>query len=168
MFLLSDEQVLRQVEQGTIRINPFEKKQLLSTCYYFRLGQHVTVRHRSGNEIVDLMRTSATVEPGELTIIRSYESFELSESHMGLLGATTRLGVEKSLLLLHGPTIDPSYQGPLDLALLNVGQTNVELTFQMSIGKIHFLNIADSGLAKDHRIVTLQARIERMASEARE
>lgn len=167
MFLLSDEHVLRQLDQGGIRISPFKTESLMSTCYYFTLGQHISIRRTSGVEPADLGAGDATLDPAEIAIVKSNESFDLDENTLAILGPTTTMGMKRRLLLMHGPSVDPSYRGPLDLAILNVGESAAQLRYGMTIGKMHFFNIADSSLPKDHKIVTLQSRLDRMASEAR-
>jgi deoxycytidine triphosphate deaminase len=163
MFLLSDELILRYMERGSIRIEPFSRDELYSTCYYFRLGQHIRIRRPDGIAQIDLAADGAArLEPSELALVKSYEHFSLAENVMVLLGNQTRNPVERGLQLLHGPSIDPSYKGHLDMALMNVSSETVLVSFRDGIGKAHFFDIADTALPSDHRIITLEERLNRL------
>ncbi len=164
MFLLSDDQILRHMSQGRLRLTPFREDRLLSTCYYFGLGRTVKIKESKGSVTNDLADGPVALDPGDLAIVQSEEHFLLPPDILALLGQQTRMPVERGLQLLHGPTVDPSYEGPLDLAVLNVGATSAQLEMSMGIGKASFFNIADSNLPPDHKIVGVKERLRRLAN----
>ncbi len=164
MFLLSDDQVLRQMSQRRLRITPFREDRLYSTCYYFSLGRTVKIRDAKGPITRDLAEGPVVLETGDLVTVQSEEYFALPPDVLMLVGQQTAMPVERGLQLLHGPTVDPSYEGHLDMAILNVSPLPTALELNMGIGRASFFNVADTNLPPDHRIVGVKERLERIVA----
>ncbi len=77
MFLLSDDQVLRQMSQRRLRITPFREDRLYSTCYYFGLARTVKIRDAKRPITRDLTEGPVVLDPGDLVIVQSEEYFSL-------------------------------------------------------------------------------------------
>ena len=70
---------------------------------------------------------------------------------MALIGNQSSFPVNRGVQLLNGPSIDPGFNAPLDLALLNLSDEDVYLDLGDPIGKILFFDISDTGLQKRYK-----------------
>jgi deoxycytidine triphosphate deaminase len=146
-----------------MRIKGLERRNLFPTCYYFRLGYIARVPSSSeGLRTVDLRHDPLIIPPGTVAEVTTREHFELGDNILGLLGNQTRFPMERGLQLLHGPSIDPGYDAPLQLALFNIGGVEARLDYGDLIGKAMFFDISDSALEASRLAEPGEARAERL------
>lgn len=161
MFLMSDELIKRYRERRAIEIEPYDARQLAATCYYFRLGGQAEMLHTS-EDINVLRRGHLLIPSGKIARVVTLERFRIPENVLVLLGNQTKFPTEHHLLLMHGPTVDPGYNAPLDMALLNVGTADVRVNYGDEIGKAMFFDISDSALEEARLTQTAVDRQKRL------
>ena len=150
MKALNRERILASVtdrSEDLLMITHFDERMLQHASYYFRLGRRYSPQPRTSRTM-----DSVTMADGDVisltghgyTVIESYERFTLSSRTLAIIGPSSDL-VDSGLLMVHGPVVDPLFDGRLSLGLWNLSPVVVELTVTQVIGKLIFFDISDSG-----------------------
>jgi deoxycytidine triphosphate deaminase len=125
-------------------INPYLRKNLQHTFYYFRLGDGVKKNGKSISLSNKREERYLDLEPGDFAVIKTLEKFALSEQLIGIFGQTSELA-KNGIQVLHSPFIDPGYIGELEIGIKNVGPETFNLEYGASrIGKVCFFDISDT------------------------
>jgi deoxycytidine triphosphate deaminase len=164
MFLLSDVLVRRYIDRRGLSISPLQESNLAQTCYYFRVGRYADVLTDDRGP-VDLRRSDLVLPPGTMARVESRETFKLPESILGLLGSQTNLPIERRLQLIHGPSIDPGYEGLIEFVVMNIGQKSVEIAYEATIGKLMFFDITETSIDSVRLGETARARGQRLGRD---
>lgn len=148
MFLLNDQLIRGYVQEGSrayLGIEPFEEDCLQNTSYYFRLGSHCKESSKPGQPLKELgpQGKILTIPAGGMAMIRSHETFLLSNKVMGIFGQVSDL-TKCGLELMHSPFIDPTFFGQLELGIVNRTSSEVAIEWQQKIGKICFFDVSDT------------------------
>lgn len=83
------------------------------------------------------------LEPHGFALVKSHETFMLSEKVIGIFGQISdlaRLGLD----LANSPFIDPLFHGQLELGLWNRTAKKVDVPLGQRIGKVTFFDISDT------------------------
>ena len=146
MFLLSKETLIKHgYLTNQIKISPLKQDNLIKTFYYFRAGDTLKMLSPK-EEIIDLETISkATIPSNGFGLIKSREFFDFDSSIMALFGNVSDL-IKRGLQIINSPSIDPSFQGHLTLGIKNLTDNPVDISFDETIGKILFFNVADTAL----------------------
>ena len=161
MFLLSDALVRRYMDRRGLGIDPLEPKNLAQTCYYFRVGRIADVLTDDQGP-VDVRKHGLILPPGTMARVESLEAFRLPENVLGLLGSQTNLPIERRLQLIHGPSIDPGYNGQIEFVVMNIGQKPVQIDYGAKIGKVMFFDVAETSIEDVSLYETAYLRQERL------
>jgi deoxycytidine triphosphate deaminase len=145
MFLLSDTLIRRYIVRRDLSIRPLEENNLSQTCYYFRIGQYADILTDDQGP-VDVKRNGLTLPPTVMARVQSLENFSLPENVLGLLGTQTNLPIERRIQMIHGPSIDPGYSGPIEFVVINIGQRPVELQYGTRIGKLMLFDVTETSI----------------------
>lgn len=148
MFLLNDQLIRGYVQDGSrgfLDIEPFEEDCLQNTSYYFRLGSHCKETSKPGQPLVELgpARSKLILPPSGMAMIRSLETFLLSNKVMAIFGQVSDL-TNCGLELMHSPFIDPTFFGQLELGIVNRTSSEVAIEWQQKIGKVCFFDVSDT------------------------
>lgn len=148
MFLLNDQLIRGYVQSGSrsyLDIEPFDEDCLQNTSYYFRLGSHCKESSKQGQPLVELgpQKSKLFIPPGGMAMIRSLETFLLSNKVMAIFGQVSDL-TKSGLELMHSPFIDPTFFGQLELGLVNRTNSEVAVEWQQKIGKVCFFDVSDT------------------------
>jgi deoxycytidine triphosphate deaminase len=146
MFLLNHQLIQDYVESNSniLDIWDFEIEYLQHTFYYFRLGSEGQI---NGNPFklgegpgINLL----TIEHNDFAIIKSHETFILSDKVFAIFGQPSDL-IKKGAQLLHSPFVDPKFKGKLELGIKNISNKPIILEYKKQIiGKISFFDISDT------------------------
>lgn len=155
MALLTDIEIKAAIERGEIEIEPFDEERHLKGCSYdLRIGRRgivsrsVTLEELRGKiqkeevkEINIEKEESVSIPGGAFALVNSLERIRLSEVYAGHIGMRSYY-VRKGLALLSGLQIDPGWDAPLVLGLVNLSPRTVTLDFgdELCTIEIHRLN----------------------------
>ena len=135
--------------QKNLQIEPYDERSYEVNCYYFHLGAL-----KQGERIVKVP-DGAHLRRGQACVVFTLERFVLNERVFAILGPCSELFL-KGLALYHSPTIDPGFDGALELRLHNLSDRTVPLQFGMRIGKVVFFDVSDTIMHLDKYV-----RVER-------
>jgi dCTP deaminase len=171
--MLTDKEILAEIENGNITIDPFDQSKIAPAAYYFTLGRYLLlpnpnqrINPTGGDDPtytkVDLQENSYIIKPNEFLLGQTHELITLGNSiGMFLDGRTTlaRLGltVHKTASFIH-----PGHsKSIITLEFKNNGNHEIELVNGMDIGKgIFFKSVNPSSIAyKDMGIYSSQTEV---------
>jgi dCTP deaminase len=130
LTVLSDREILQHIEQGKIKINPFERKCLNPAGYDLRSAIELTIK------------------PGQSRLVASLEKVQLGLSviaHLYLRSSLAREGIIGGFAV-----VDPGFSGQLTFNFHNLGENIVRVEKGESIVQIVFHklgSVADKGYA---------------------
>src|SRR5690242_17631542 len=154
--VLSDGTILDLVEQGRIRIDPWDPGLVQPASVDLRLGDSFRVFHNHRASAIDLRQPpdnlteevliepeeSFVIHPGEFVLGRTLEWVELPDDIVARLEGRSSLG--RLGLLIHSTAgyVDPGWKGTLTLELSNVANLPIALYAGMRIGQISFFRMS--------------------------
>jgi len=131
-------------DNSALNIEPYLRKNLQHTFYYFRLGSEGTHNGKAFKLSNKREDKHIVLKPGDFATIKTHESFYFTEQIMGIFGQTSDLSKE-GIQVLHSPFIDPGFKGQLKLGIKNLNNVDFTLTYEETIiGKICFFDISDT------------------------
>jgi dCTP deaminase len=155
--MLTDIEVLTEIESDRIRIEPFNEKKVAPAAYYFTLGKHLlipkpnqTIKLTGDDDPeyteIDIENKPYTIKPDEFLLGQTAESLTLANNiGMFLDGRTTlaRLGltIHQTATFIH-----PGHsKSIITLEIKNNGNHDIELTSGIDIGKgVFFKSTSDA------------------------
>ena len=146
MFLLNHQLIRNYVESNSsiLDIWEFTLENLQHTFYYFRLGSEGQINDNPFKLSEGSGTNLLTIEPNDFALIKSHETFNLSDKILAIFGQPSDL-VKKGGQLLHSPFVDPRFKGKLELGIKNIGNKPIILEYKKQIiGKISFFDISDT------------------------
>lgn len=146
MFLLNHQLIRNYVESNSsiLDIWNFKLENLQHTFYYFRLGSEGLINGNPFKLSADSNNKALTLQPNDFAIIKTHETFAISEKLIAIFGQSTDL-TKKGLQLVHSPFVDPKFKGKLELGIKNINNKPISLEYkQQIIGKISFFDISDT------------------------
>jgi dUTPase len=123
--------------QGTLIIDPFDESLFCASFCYFRLGG------LGAEEGVLPLTEQIELRKREVRRVFTLETFKLSGAVLGLLGPCSEL-LLKGLVLHNSPTIDPGFEGSLEMLLENNTDQGLNVRPGTKIGKVVFFDVRDS------------------------
>jgi dCTP deaminase len=154
--LLSDRDVLAEIETGRIGLEPYDADMLQPSSIDFRLDRYFRVfenhRYPHIDPAEDQSELTRTVEPqghepfilhpGEFALGSSYEMVALSDDIAARVEGKSSLG--RLGLLTHATAgfIDPGFSGHVTLELANVATLPIKLYPGMKIGQLCFFRLS--------------------------
>ena len=146
MFLLNHQLIKNYIDTNSSVLNIWQYRlsNLQHTFYYFRLGSEGQINGNPFKLGDDADNKFLTIEPNDFAVIKSHETFALSDKILAIFGQSSDL-IKKGGQLLHSPFIDPQFKGKLELGIKNVGTKPIVLEYKNQIiGKISFFDISDT------------------------
>ncbi len=153
--VLSDGTIIRLVEEGRIKIDPWDKEMVQPASVDVRLGNSFRVFHNHKVNAIDLREppTGLTerveiadgepfvIHPGEFCLGRTHESLELPDDIVCRLEGKSSLG--RLGLIVHATAgfCDPGWRGTLTLELNNLTRVPIRLYAGLPIAQLSFMTL---------------------------
>jgi dCTP deaminase len=153
--VLSDGTILQLVEEGRIRIDPWNPGLVQPASVDLRLGDSFRVFHNHRASAIDLRRPpenlteevvvpaddSFVIHPGEFCLGRTLEWVELPDDIVARIEGKSSLG--RLGLIVHATAgfCDPGWKGTLTLELNNLTRVPIKLYPGLPIAQLSFLSL---------------------------
>lgn len=153
--VLSDGTILRFVEEGRIRIDPWSPELVQPASVDLRLGDSFRVFHNHRASAIDLRRPpenlteevivpreeSFIIHPGEFCLGRTLEWVELPGDVVARIEGKSSLG--RLGLIVHATAgfCDPGWKGTLTLELNNLTRIPIKLYPGLEIAQLSFMTL---------------------------
>ena len=151
--VLSDGTILELVEQGRIRIDPWDPDLVQPASVDLRLGDSFRVFHNHRASVIDLRdppsglteevvvppEESFVIHPGEFCLGRTLEWVELPDDIVARIEGKSSLG--RLGLIVHATAgfCDPGWRGTLTLELNNLTRVPIKLYPGLPIAQLSFM-----------------------------
>lgn len=155
-MLLSDKDILAQIEAGRVVCEPYEPKMIQPSSIDVRLDKFFRVFENHKYEVIDPSKEQPELtreievgndehfilHPGEFVLASTYEVVTLPDDIAGRLEGKSSLG--RLGLLTHSTAgfIDPGFSGHITLELSNVANLPVKLFPGMKIGQLCLIKLS--------------------------
>ena len=159
-MLLSDRDILAQLESGRVRLDPYDQAMIQPSSIDVRLDKYFRVfdNHKYAAidpaveqpELTRLVEVEAgapfILHPGEFVLGSTYESVALPDDIAARLEGKSSLG--RLGLLTHSTAgfIDPGFEGNVTLELSNTATLPIYLWPGMKIGQLCFFQLSSPAL----------------------
>jgi dCTP deaminase len=153
--VLSDGTILKLVENGRIRIDPWDPRLLQPASVDLRLGDSFRVFHNYRASAIDLRAPpenlteevvlapdeSFVIHPGEFCLGRTLEWVELPDDIVARIEGKSSLG--RLGLIVHATAgfCDPGWRGTLTLELNNLTRVPIKLYQGQQIAQLSFMTL---------------------------
>jgi dCTP deaminase len=135
--MLTDSEIREIIDQQSLKIKPFEPKNVEPASYDLRAGRVLVAR----KGIVDLSREPVVVRHGDWAEIESLEVVELPLNIAATVGVRSSL-TRRGLDWFSGPQIDPGYMGKIYISVFNASSMPMEIAYGMSFATMMFYRLA--------------------------
>jgi dCTP deaminase len=153
--VLSDGTILQFVQEGRIRVDPWDPKLVQPASVDLRLGDSFRVFHNHRASAIDLRRPpenlteevvvpaedSFVIHPGEFCLGRTLEWVELPDDVVARIEGKSSLG--RLGLIVHATAgfCDPGWKGTLTLELNNLTRVPIKLSPGLPIAQLSFMTL---------------------------
>ncbi len=153
--VLSDGTILRLVEEGRIRIDPWDPKLVQPASIDLRLGDSFRVFHNHRATAIDLRDPPANlteevvvpagepfvIHPGEFCLGRTLEWVKIPDDIVARIEGKSSLG--RLGLIVHATAgfCDPGFEGTLTLELNNLTRVPIRLYPDLPIAQLSFMTL---------------------------
>ena len=153
MSVLSDGTIRRLVEDGRIKIDPWDETLVQPASVDLRLGDSFRVFHNHRASVIDLrdppqhlteeVRVTGdepfVIHPGEFALGRTVEWVELPDDIVARIEGKSSLG--RLGLIVHATAgfCDPGWKGTLTLELANLTRVPIRLYHGLAIAQLSFM-----------------------------
>ncbi len=154
MSVFSDTSILEAIDQGRVRIDPFDPEMVQPASIDIKLGGTFRVFRNHTQSCIDPKMKSEglteeitvgeegfVVHPGEFILGVSLEKITVGDDLVARLEGKSSLG--RIGLLVHATAgyIDPGFSGQVTLEISNIANLPIKLYPGMKIGQISFLTM---------------------------
>jgi dCTP deaminase len=126
---LSNVEIREALKSGAVVITPFEKSLLQPASYDMRIGKNAATVPKNGDPRVDLEAERVLLVPGYAPAqVFTLEEIKLPLNmvgHFGMMSSLARRGLYASV----GIQVDPGFEGPLSVSLMNLTPNPVALNY---------------------------------------
>jgi dCTP deaminase len=153
--VLSDGTIRRLIEEGRIRVDPWDPSLIQPASLDLRLGDSFRVFHNHRASVIDLrdppqhlteeVKVSKNepfvIHPGEFALGRTMEWVELPDDIVARIEGKSSLG--RLGLIVHATAgfCDPGWKGTLTLELANLTRVPIRLYHGLSIAQLSFMTL---------------------------
>jgi dCTP deaminase len=152
--VLSDGAILRLVEEGRIKIDPWDAERVQPASVDLRLGDSFRVFHNHRTTAIDLRdppmnlteeviveEGAFVIHPGEFVLGRTLEWVELPDDIVARIEGKSSLG--RLGLIVHATAgfCDPGWRGTLTLELNNLTRVPIKLYPGLLIAQLSFMTL---------------------------
>jgi deoxycytidine triphosphate deaminase len=155
--VLSDRTIARFIDEGRIKIDPFDAGLIQPSSVDVRVDRHFRVFRNSRYPYIDVKQEQEgltepveieddeafILHPGEFVLGSTLERVALPDDLVARLEGKSSLG--RLGLLIHSTAgfIDPGWDGHVTLELSNVANLPITIYFGMKIGQISFMQMTE-------------------------
>ena len=151
-MFLSDKDIFKFVEQGQIKLDPFDKKQVKGIGYDLRLHQNFRIFKSDGTTHIDVKKEfdvtkfvdagkegEFVIHPGQFVLGATYEHIELGNEVAGLLEGRSSLA--RIGLIMHATAglIPPGTRGHVTFEMSNISSLPIKLYVGMRVAQLVFV-----------------------------
>lgn len=116
--ILVNHQILRDVKDGLIDIEPFAARNVQAAAIYLTLGNIIIT---AGGGKIDIGHGKGyLLKAGHMVTVTTKERIGLPRDYVGRIGVVNRLGTA-GILVSHTFQIEPGFEGRLSFSLFNAG-----------------------------------------------
>jgi len=151
---LSDIEIQDARRQGDISITPFDEKMLQPASYDLKVGRQAATVPKNGEPRVDLEEEGVLLIPPYAPAgVFTKEELRLSRSYVGHFGLNSSF-TRRGLIAAIGMQIDPGFEGPLSVTLLNMSPSAISLDYGETFVTLEFERLsvpASKGYSGKHQ-----------------
>jgi dCTP deaminase len=136
-LVITDVEIREAIQDGHLRIEPLESKNIEPASYDLRAGRVLLARRG----VIDLRNEPVVLRHGDWAEIESVELFELPLNLAATVGVRSSL-TRRGLVWFGGPQFDPGYQGKAYISAFNASSAPIEITHGMSFATAIFYRLA--------------------------
>ena len=145
-MILSDNTILRLLEEGRLGISPLEPEQIQPASVDIRLGSTFSIVEDTSAGIITLEREihfkSIQTEtylllPGQFVLATTMEYFRLPDDLTAFVEGRSSLG-RMGLFIQNAGWVDPGFHGEITLELFNANRCAIQLRAGRRIGQLVF------------------------------
>ena len=157
-MILSDKTIKKMLKEKTLRIDPFEQRQIQPASVDIRLGDTFSIIEDSPNGIITLQKESKykTIKtdkylllPGQFVLATTMEYFSLPDNLTAFVEGRSSLG-RMGLFIQNAGWVDPGFEGEITLELFNANRCAIELQSGRRVGQLVFAHLDDIALNPYH------------------
>ena len=146
------------LKEKTLRIDPFEQRQIQPASVDIRLGDTFSIIEDSPNGIITLQKESKykTIKtdkylllPGQFVLATTMEYFSLPDNLTAFVEGRSSLG-RMGLFIQNAGWVDPGFEGEITLELFNANRCAIELQSGRRVGQLVFAHLDDIALNPYH------------------
>lgn len=153
--VLSDATIVRLVNEGRIRVDPWDESQVQPASLDLRLGDSFRVFHNHRASVIDLRDPPSglteevrigpdepfVIHPGEFCLGRTLERVALPDDVVARIEGRSSLG--RLGLIVHATAgfIDPGWEGTLTLEFNNLTRVPIRLYAGLPIAQLSFMTL---------------------------
>jgi dCTP deaminase len=151
MAVLSDRDILRRIDEGTLQIVNLCRENVAGASIDFRLGNkfrvykyteltHIDTKEGLEEELTELVTVgsdkSFTIHPGEFVLGTTMEYIKMPDDLIGRIDGRSSLGRLGIVVHSTAGSIDPGFEGQLTLEIANISRIPVKLWPGMRICRV--------------------------------
>lgn len=138
---LSDNQIREAVEAGELKIDPFLEENVEPASIDLTLGREAF--RASDDSKIHLDEGSIlTLPAGEMALVLTREHLKLGSQIAGAIGLRSHFS-RKGIDLLAGPQVDPGFEGPLHIVLVNLSPSRIVLEYGEPFLTVEFHRLSE-------------------------
>jgi len=151
-MILSDKDILKAIEKGQIKIDPFEKKFIQPASVDLRLDNQFLIFKNAIHSCIDVKKPVDdlmekvvisdgdffVIHPGEFALGLTYEMVGVGDNMVGRLEGKSSLGRLGVIIHATAGYLDPGNHLKLTLELSNLGKLPVKLYPKMPVAQMSF------------------------------
>lgn len=115
---LSDDEIARAIEGGALGIEPFTADNVQPASIDLTLGAEAFIASHDDKTLLN-EGDVLVLPPGEMALVLTRERLSLGIDYAATIGLRSHFA-RKGIDLLAGPQVDPGFQGPLHIVLINL------------------------------------------------
>ena len=153
-MILSDQTILRMLDEKSLVIEPLEKSQIQPASVDIRLGDTFSIVEDSSSGIITMDRQIhyKTIQtetylllPGQFVLATTLEYISLPDNLTAFVEGRSSLG-RMGLFIQNAGWVDPGFQGEITLELFNANRCAIELTSGRRVGQLVFAQMDASAI----------------------
>lgn len=154
IMILSDKTLISLIDEGSLIIEPLEKKQIQPASIDIRLGNTFSIVEDSSNGIITLENPITYKEikadrylllPGQFILATTMEYISLPNDLTAFVEGRSSLG-RMGLFIQNAGWVDPGFSGEITLELYNANRCAIELQASRRIGQLVFAKMDQAAL----------------------
>lgn len=125
-MVLTDELIVEANESGSVKVEPFEEKQVQPASYDLRVGSEAatsSIRKKINVEEQGFLELA----PSDFAVVVTHEKITLDNRHVARFGLRSKWA-RKGIVATTGAQIDPGFTGKLTVGLTNLTSKRISLS----------------------------------------